>query len=67
VYLLHPLVLATVPRAGGAAGTTVVWIGLTLLLAEAAHRWVEQPAIRLGRRLGSRSATPRQEEPGVPA
>ena len=50
VYLLHPLVLAAVPRVGGAVGTAVLWTGLTLVLSEGCHRYVEKPAIRLGRR-----------------
>src|SRR3954452_3523290 len=55
VYLLHPLVLAAVPPAGGAVGTAVVWIGLTVVLSEVCHRLVERPAIALGRRLVRRS------------
>jgi peptidoglycan/LPS O-acetylase OafA/YrhL len=54
VYLLHPLVLAAVPRFGGALGTAVVWIGLTVALSEVCHRLVERPAIALGRRLTRR-------------
>lgn len=49
-YLLHPLVLAAIPRAGTAVGTAVVWLGLTLVLSQVCHRGIEQPAIRLGRR-----------------
>jgi peptidoglycan/LPS O-acetylase OafA/YrhL len=64
VYLLHPLVLAAVPPVGGAVGTAVVWIGLTVVLSEACHRLVERPAIRLGRRLARRS--PAGSAPLVP-
>ena len=62
VYLLHPLVLAAVPRVGGAVGTAVAWIGLTLVLSEVCHRFVERPAIRLGRSLGrGRSEAPQPQ------
>jgi peptidoglycan/LPS O-acetylase OafA/YrhL len=61
VYLLHPLALAAVPRLGNAVVTAVVWTAVTLVLAEAAHRAVELPAIRLGRRLG-RPRTPAPTE-----
>jgi peptidoglycan/LPS O-acetylase OafA/YrhL len=63
VYLLHPLVLAAVPRFGGAVGTAVVWIGLTVVLSEVCHRAVERPAIRLGRRLTRRPAGMHAKEP----
>jgi peptidoglycan/LPS O-acetylase OafA/YrhL len=67
VYLLHPLVLAAVPRVGGPVVTALVWTGLTVALSGICHRFVELPAIRLGRRLasaptpsatGAREATP---------
>jgi peptidoglycan/LPS O-acetylase OafA/YrhL len=63
VYLLHPLVLAAVPHVGGAAGTAVVWIGLTLVLSEVCHRFVERPAIRLGRSVGRRRTVAAQTQP----
>lgn len=67
VYLLHPLVLAAVPRIGGALGTAVVWVGLTVLLGEVCHRWIERPAIGLGRRRGRRSPLPVEPVAFAPA
>lgn len=57
VYLLHPLVMSTIGDLGGAVPTLVVWVGMTLLAAAAAYRFVEAPAVRVGRRL----APPRRE------
>jgi peptidoglycan/LPS O-acetylase OafA/YrhL len=68
VYLLHPLVLAAVPRVGGPLPTALVWAGLTLLVSAGCHRFVERPAIRLGRRVPRRPepARPAAVEPAVP-
>ncbi len=55
VYLIHMVVILVVMRLW--VGTVSMWIlfavsiVLTLVAAELLHRWVEIPAIRLGRRL----------------
>lgn len=51
VYLMHALVLVAVPQARSGLLTAVVWIGVTLVLAESTYRLVESPGIALGRRL----------------
>jgi peptidoglycan/LPS O-acetylase OafA/YrhL len=54
VYLVHALVLAAVPALASSVATAIVWVAVVLAVSECTYRYVEQPAIRLGRRLGSR-------------
>jgi peptidoglycan/LPS O-acetylase OafA/YrhL len=56
VYLMHPFAQEALLRLGGlppAAGFTLGLI-LTLALATLTHRWIERPAMDLGRRLTAR-------------
>jgi peptidoglycan/LPS O-acetylase OafA/YrhL len=56
IYLLHGTVLFAIIRLVGGKGISVgyllVFLPVTLLLSEAMFRWVESPAVLLGRRLG---------------
>jgi peptidoglycan/LPS O-acetylase OafA/YrhL len=54
VYLVQAVVLLAVPALPSPALTAVLWIAVTLAVSEGTYRLVEQPAVRLGRRLGSR-------------
>jgi peptidoglycan/LPS O-acetylase OafA/YrhL len=62
VYLLHPLVLDALGRAGGAIGTVVAALAITVAAATVSYVLVERPAVRLGRRwshrVGARSTAP---------
>lgn len=51
LYLLHPLVFALVPSIGGAVLTGGIWLGVLLLIAALAERWIERPGIAIGQRL----------------
>jgi peptidoglycan/LPS O-acetylase OafA/YrhL len=63
VYLVQALVLIAVPALSSPLLTAVVWTALVVGLSEVTHRFVEQPAVRLGRRM---SAGPRVvAEPAV--
>jgi peptidoglycan/LPS O-acetylase OafA/YrhL len=71
IYLVHTLALTVcaklVPE-GVPARTLVVGLGcllLTLLASDVAHRLVEQPFIRLGRRWSARSTTAGDQAPAV--
>lgn len=66
IYLLHPIAIAIVPPLGSAWWTLVVWTGLTLAAATAAHVLVERPGIAIGRRLiRVRRAETESPVPGV--
>jgi peptidoglycan/LPS O-acetylase OafA/YrhL len=58
IYLMQALVLGTVPATPYPLVTALVWVGLVLCVSEATYRLVEQPAIRLGRRLSARLVRP---------
>lgn len=53
LYLLHPLVLAAIPRATHAAVMGLLWLLVVLALSAATFRWIETPAIALGRRVSA--------------
>jgi peptidoglycan/LPS O-acetylase OafA/YrhL len=53
VYLVQALVLIAVPALPSPLLTAVVWTALVIGLSEVTHRVVEQPAVRLGRRLSA--------------
>lgn len=63
MYLIHPLALTVLTKAvPGGAPDRLLWVGigclvLTLVASDLAHRWVETPFIRLGRRWSARSGT----------
>jgi peptidoglycan/LPS O-acetylase OafA/YrhL len=52
VYLVQALVLLAVPALPSPVLTAVVWVAVTVAVSEGTYRLVEQPAVRLGRRLG---------------
>ncbi|MCK7593083.1 acyltransferase family protein [Pseudomarimonas salicorniae] len=66
VYLAHHIVLEALawhwPRLGG-VGTLVIAATLTLLIAEAMRRWVEQPCAVLRRRLHQRRPVDPDQRP----
>jgi peptidoglycan/LPS O-acetylase OafA/YrhL len=53
VYLVQALVLITVPALPVPLLSAVLWAGLVVALSELTYRRVEQPAVRLGRRLAT--------------
>jgi peptidoglycan/LPS O-acetylase OafA/YrhL len=58
VYLMQALVLLAVPATPYPVLTAVVWVAVIVAVSEGTYRLVEQPAVRLGRRLGAgRSVT----------
>lgn len=60
VYLVHGVVLAAVPRVGGAVTTVAVWVAVTLAASWATYRLIEAPFQRWGRTIARRVAsTPR--------
>jgi peptidoglycan/LPS O-acetylase OafA/YrhL len=54
LYLVHPLVLDLIPRVGPAPLQLVTICALSVALAAATYRWIEQPSIALGKRLTAR-------------
>lgn len=56
VYLMQALVLLAVPTTPFPVLTAVVWAVVIAAISEGTYRLVEQPAVRLGRRLGPRPA-----------
>lgn len=65
-YLLQALVLVAVPPLPHPALTALAWIGTTLALSAAGYRFVELPAIRLGRHLASARPAPESPIPSPP-
>jgi peptidoglycan/LPS O-acetylase OafA/YrhL len=53
-YLMHALVLLAVPALPWPLLTAAVWVAVTVIVATLTHRFVELPAVRLGRALGNR-------------
>jgi peptidoglycan/LPS O-acetylase OafA/YrhL len=53
VYLMQALVLIAVPATSFPVLTAVVWAAVIVAVSEGTYRLVEQPAVRLGRRLGA--------------
>ena len=51
VYLVQALVLLAVPALPSPVLTAALWIAVTVAVSEGTYRLVEQPAVRLGRRL----------------
>jgi peptidoglycan/LPS O-acetylase OafA/YrhL len=69
VYLMQALVMAAVPTLGSPLLTAAVWVTATLLVSDVTFRWVERPAVRLGRTLARRAGSGRRlvPRPRVPA
>lgn len=66
VYLVQALVLLAVPALPSSVLSAVVWAGLVIGLSELTYRLVEQPAVRLGRRVATGPAPaerPAREHP----
>lgn len=53
VYLVQALVLLAVPALPSPVLTALVWTAVILGVSELTYRFVEQPAVRLGRRLAA--------------
>lgn len=51
LYLLHPLVLATVPQIGPPVATVALWTAATIGASVLTYHGIEVPGIALGRRL----------------
>jgi peptidoglycan/LPS O-acetylase OafA/YrhL len=51
LYLMHPIVLDTIPALSSPALTLLVWLLAVLLLASATYHWIERPMIAWGQRL----------------
>jgi len=70
VYLVHPVVLEVVPRVTGRGegarwSNLVLGVALSVAISSVTYRVVEQPGIRLGRRVAARVGAPRQSgQPG---
>jgi peptidoglycan/LPS O-acetylase OafA/YrhL len=54
VYLMQALVLLAVPALPNPVVSAVVWVAGTLVISELTYRYVERPAVRLGRELDLR-------------
>jgi peptidoglycan/LPS O-acetylase OafA/YrhL len=70
VYLVQALVLIAVPATPHPVLTGIVWVAASLVISEITHRFLEQPAIRLGRRCSARWApgrSPAHPTPPAPA
>ncbi|MFC6886839.1 MULTISPECIES: acyltransferase family protein [Actinomadura] len=71
VYLLHPLLLMVSIQFAGTTGrddpvALAVFVVVLLAASWAAHRWIEAPAQRLGRRLSRSAPSGRQAPPPAP-
>jgi peptidoglycan/LPS O-acetylase OafA/YrhL len=53
VYLMHGVVLILMPHIGSALTTFLLWNAVTLVGASLTFRFIEKPAIELGRRVVS--------------
>ncbi|MGY1835211.1 acyltransferase family protein [Blastococcus sp. SYSU DS0510] len=58
VYLVQCLVLAAVPALPDAWLSSALWVVVTLAVSELTYRWVELPAVALGRRSRPRADLP---------
>ncbi len=65
VYLVHPVVLEVVPLVGGRGegsrwSNLLIGVALSVAISAVTYRLVEQPGIRLGRRVAALVGAPRQ-------
>lgn len=51
IYLMHTIVLDSIPQMSTPLLTLLVWLVVLLLLASATYQWIEQPMIAWGQRL----------------
>ena len=58
VYLIHALVIVTVPASDSPAVTVTVWAAVTVLVSWCTYRIVERPSIRVGRDIVRRRTAP---------
>ena len=65
IYLMHTIVLDSIPEMSSPLLSLLVWLVLLLLLASATYRWIEQPMIAWGQRLTR--PTKREASKGLPA
>ena len=57
IYLMHPIVIDSIPQTPTPTLTLLVWLVALLLLASATYQWIERPMIAWGQRL-TRLASP---------
>ncbi|MDO6416159.1 acyltransferase [Sphingomonas sp. BIUV-7] len=62
IYLLHPIAMAICLRIAPEFVNIVATLGLTIAMAWASFRWIEQPGIAFGRRVGARLQSRSAEE-----
>lgn len=53
LYLVHPYPMLHIPELQSPWLTLCLWLGAIVLVASWTYRWIERPAIALGRRLSS--------------
>jgi peptidoglycan/LPS O-acetylase OafA/YrhL len=58
IYLVQALVLVAVPATPYPLVTALLWVAVVLGVSQVTYRLIEQPAIRLGRRLSARLVRP---------
>jgi len=51
LYLLHPVILLAVPQSNSIALTITYWLMIMLVISALTYRWLEQPMMRVGKRL----------------
>ena len=64
IYLVHGLALYGIGMIGHQKVLSLaVWVGLTLALSSLTYRWIEKPAIDLGRKVSARTPKERRQPP----
>lgn len=53
LYLVHPYPMLFIPKLQNSWLALCLWLGVIILIASWTYRWIERPAIALGRRLSS--------------
>jgi peptidoglycan/LPS O-acetylase OafA/YrhL len=67
VYLVQALVLIAIPATPFPLLTGIVWVAAPLAISEVTYRFVERPAVRLGRRCAARWVPGRSPASSSPA